>query len=66
MERWLERDAVVRVLSLVVGVLLHALNLVMGTFSPTIQALRLHYVECFSKFYEPGGLVYQPFARKGG
>ncbi|MDR7482328.1 MAG: V-type ATPase 116kDa subunit family protein, partial [Armatimonadota bacterium] len=54
------------VVGLIVGVLLHALNLVMGTFSPTIQALRLHYVECFSKFYEPGGLVYQPFARKGG
>jgi V/A-type H+-transporting ATPase subunit I len=54
------------VVGLMVGVLLHALNLVMGTFSPTIQALRLHYVECFSKFYEPGGLVYQPFARKGG
>lgn len=53
------------VVGLIVGVLLHALNLVMGTFSPTIQALRLHYVECFSKFYEPGGVVYQPFARKG-
>lgn len=54
------------VVGLIVGILLHALNLVMGTFSPTIQALRLHYVECFSKFYEPGRLVYQPFARKGG
>jgi V/A-type H+-transporting ATPase subunit I len=45
-----------------VAVLLHAVNFVMGCFSPAIQALRLHYVEFFDKFYEDGGRPYQPFA----
>ena len=37
---------------ILIGTLFHALNLVLGAFSPTIQALRLHYVEFFGKFYE--------------
>jgi V/A-type H+-transporting ATPase subunit I len=51
--------------NLVVGAilagLLHALNLVLGAFSPTIHSLRLHYVEFFRKFYEGGGRPYKPF-----
>ena len=51
----------------VVAVLLHALNLVLGAFSPTIQAIRLHYVEFFGKFYETGGKAFQPLgAGKAG
>lgn len=46
-----------------VGLLFHALNLVITLFSPTIHALRLHYVEFFGKFYRPGGRPYHPFAR---
>jgi len=47
-----------------VAVLIHALNLVMGAFSPTIHSLRLHYVEFFRKFYEGGGRPYEPFKRR--
>lgn len=50
-------------LGLIIATLFHALNLVLGTFSPTIQSLRLHYVEFFSKFYEGGGQPFQPFQR---
>ncbi|MGD2101101.1 MAG: V-type ATPase 116kDa subunit family protein [Acidimicrobiia bacterium] len=46
---------------LIVAALFHALNLVLGVFSPTIQALRLHYVEFFGKFYESGGKAFRPF-----
>ncbi|MCC7448704.1 MAG: V-type ATP synthase subunit I [Anaerolineae bacterium] len=49
------------VVGLIIAVLIHALNLVMGAFSPTIHSLRLHYVEFFRKFYEGGGRAYQPF-----
>ena len=58
-------DMAGKVGSLIVGtivvVLVHALNLVMGAFSPTIHSLRLHYVEFFRKFYQGGGKPYEPF-----
>ncbi len=48
-------------LGVVIAALFHALNLILGVFSPTIQALRLHYVEFFQKFYAEGGEPYRPF-----
>jgi V/A-type H+-transporting ATPase subunit I len=50
-------------LALVIGATLHLLNLVFGLLSPTIQSLRLHYVEFFENFFAPGGRPYQPFKR---
>ncbi len=49
------------VVGIILAVLIHALNLVMGAFSPTIHSLRLHYVEFFRKFYEGGGRPFAPF-----
>ncbi len=46
-----------------IAALFHVLNLALGAFSPTIQALRLHYVEFFGKFYEEGGNAFEPFGR---
>ena len=46
-----------------VAVLLHAFNILLGVFAPTIHALRLHYVEFFSKFVEPGGRRYRPLKK---
>lgn len=54
-------DSAPLVLGLIIAALFHALNLALGTFSPTIQALRLHYVEFFGKFYEQGGEPFMPF-----
>ena len=53
------------ILAGLVVILFHALNLVLGIVDPTIQGLRLHYVEFFSKFYSTGGRVYSPFRTKG-
>jgi len=49
------------VVGVIVAVLIHALNLAMGAFSPTIHSLRLHYVEFFRKFFEGGGRPFEPF-----
>ena len=54
------------VLGIVVAVLVHALNLALGILDPTIQGLRLQYVEFFSKFFLGGGVAYAPFRRTGG
>jgi V/A-type H+-transporting ATPase subunit I len=52
-------------LGLFVAALFHALNVALAAFSPMIQALRLHYVEFFSKFYEGGGEPFRPFGESG-
>jgi V/A-type H+/Na+-transporting ATPase subunit I len=51
-------------LGVFVAVLLHLLNLALTAFSPMVQALRLHYVEFFSGFYETGGHAFRPFGRR--
>ncbi len=43
---------------------LHAMNVLIGMFSPTIHTLRLHYVEFFTKFYRPGGRTFAPFGSR--
>jgi len=44
----------------VFALLFHLVNFAIALFSPTIHALRLHYVEFFGTFYSPGGTRYQP------
>jgi V/A-type H+-transporting ATPase subunit I len=51
-------------LGVFVAALLHLLNLALAAFSPMVQALRLHYVEFFSGFYEAGGVAFRPFGRR--
>lgn len=55
--------------SVVVGalfaLLFHLVNFGLGLFSPTVHALRLHFVEFFGKFVSPGGVEYRPLRRFG-
>ena len=50
-------------IGIIVAILLHALNIVLAMFSPSIHSVRLHIVECFSKFYGGGGKEYRPFGK---
>jgi len=43
------------------ALLFHLVNFALGVFSPTVHALRLHFVEFFGTFYSPGGTRYEPF-----
>lgn len=42
------------------AVSIHAINFAMGVYAPAIQAVRLHYVEFFGRFYDAGGVPYSP------
>ncbi len=48
-------------LGILAGLTLHTINLAFCVLSPTIQAIRLHYVEFFENFFIGGGRAYQPF-----
>jgi V/A-type H+-transporting ATPase subunit I len=52
------------IVGIIVAILLHALNIMLAMFSPSIHAMRLHIVEFFSKFYEGGGVAYKPFKKE--
>lgn len=49
---------------ILVALILHLFNLLLGVFAPTIHSLRLHYVEFLSKFTEPGGRKFTPLEGK--
>lgn len=49
---------------ILVAVLIHSLNIIMAAFSPTIQSLRLQYVEFFRRFYEGGKNEFSPFKKR--
>lgn len=52
------------VVGIIAAGLIHLLNIIIGVFSPTIHSLRLHYVEFFSKFIEPGGRKFEPLKKE--
>jgi V/A-type H+/Na+-transporting ATPase subunit I len=51
------------IIGLLILVLVHFINLLLGILSPFMHPLRLHYVEMFTKFYSAhgGGVEYSPF-----
>ena len=52
------------VVGILVGGTLHAFNLLLGVFAPTVHSLRLHYVEFFSKFLDLGGRRFEPWQKR--
>jgi len=52
------------IVGVLIAALIHALNIIIGILSPTIQSLRLQYVEFFRRFYEGGQTSFSPFSRR--
>lgn len=52
------------VFSIVVLIFGHALNLALSGLSAYVHTTRLQYVEFFGKFYEGGGVAFQPLTQK--
>jgi V/A-type H+-transporting ATPase subunit I len=48
------------ILGTLAAIALHAVAIALGLFAPAIHALRLHFVEFFSTFIEPGGKRFNP------
>lgn len=47
-------------LGIAFALVFHVVNFAITLFSPTIHVMRLHYVEFFGTFFEPGGGAYHP------
>jgi V/A-type H+-transporting ATPase subunit I len=53
-------------LALIVLILGHTFNLVLGILGSTVHSARLHFVEAFKSFFEGGGVEYKPFKIERG
>jgi len=57
----LSGNIIIGAIGIVVVIMLQLIVFTLGSLSSGIQALRLHYVEFFMKFYKGGGTKFTPF-----
>jgi V/A-type H+-transporting ATPase subunit I len=64
----LENLSIFGIVMILVGIVVfllgHTLNIVLGILGGGLHSIRLHYVEFFTKFYKGGGRKYIPFGMK--
>jgi V/A-type H+-transporting ATPase subunit I len=60
----LDNSIAFSILGIMILLIGHTFNIIIGVFEPGIQGARLIYVEFFSKFYHGGGRPFKPFGNK--
>ena len=61
---FIEKGGFFIAVGIVIMLMGHIINLLLGIIGPFLHSIRLHYVEFFSKFYHGGGEEYKPFAKQ--
>ncbi len=61
---FMEQGGAMIVVAFFIFVLGHIINIALGVIGPFLHALRLHYVEFFSKFYHGGGIPFHAFGKE--
>jgi len=62
--RSLDQSIPYSILGIMIFIIGHLFNIIIGVFEPGIQGARLIYVEFFSKFYHGSGRQFKPFGSK--
>ena len=60
----LDNSIAFSILGIMILLIGHTFNIIIGVFEPGIQGARLIYVEFFSKFYHGAGRPFKPFGNK--
>jgi V/A-type H+-transporting ATPase subunit I len=60
----LDNSIAFSILGIMIFLIGHTFNIIIGVFEPGIQGARLIYVEFFSKFYHGAGKAFKPFGSK--
>ncbi|MBI4453964.1 V-type ATP synthase subunit I [Candidatus Woesearchaeota archaeon] len=58
---FMEKGGIFILISILILIVGHGINIALGIIGPFLHAIRLHYVEFFMRFYKGGGKPFKPF-----